>query len=307
MQRSHRQTVTFLQRRMAEVGIRPDARHGQNFLVDLNLLDVIVREADLQPNDVVLEVGTGMGSLTTLMAPKAGAVVTVELDANLHQLAAEELVEFTNVTMLRQDVLRNKNNIHDNVLQAVADKLAEIPDSRFKLAANLPYSIATPLISNLLHPPLVPSSMTVTIQKELADRITAVPSTKDYSALSIWVQSLCDATTLRVLPPGVFWPRPKVHSAIIQIVPREDKRARIVDLAYFHRFVRALFFHRRKFLRSVLVSATKGERTKSDIDDVLSAMGFGPDVRAEQLSVEQIMELAERVRTVGQASPDLLR
>lgn len=283
--------------RFREAGFEPHARHGQNFLIDLNLLGILIDAAELGPNDVVLEVGTGVGSLTTQMAPQAGHVITVEIDQHLHQLASEELIDFDNVTMLQQDALRNKNNLHHNVLEAIRQQVEAVPGRRLKLVANLPYNVATPVISNLLEAPIVPVAMVVTIQKELADRIMAVPSTKDYSALSIWVQALCDVELLRVLPPQVFWPRPKVNSAIIKVVPREDKRARIPDLKFFHDFVRALFFHRRKFLRSVVVSAFKDQLEKSDVDEVLGRLGLGADARAEQLDIDRLLELTEAFRT----------
>lgn len=291
-----RQTVSFLRRRLNEVGLQPDKRHGQNFLIDLNLIELISRSADISEQDVVLEVGTGMGSLTGLMAPHAGHVITVEIDASLAQVATEELEPFSNVTLLQQDALRNKNNIHDTVIETVNAKLDEIPDSKLKLVANLPYNIATPLISNLLHWERTPSLMSVTIQKELADRIMAVPSTKDYSALSIWVQSVAEVELVRDLPPSVFWPPPKVNSAIICIRPQAEKRALIPDLKFYHTFVRSLFFHRRKYLRSVLNSTFKKELEKVDVDDVLGSSVFNAEMRAEQLTVEEIRELCELFR-----------
>ena len=294
--RSERQTISFLRKKMREVGIEPNRRHGQNFLVDLNLIELIAASAELDEQDVVLEVGTGMGSLTGMMAPLAGHVVTVEIDADLSALAQSELTDFSNITFLQQDVLRNKNNIHPTVFDTIKSKIDEAPDRKLKLVANLPYNIATPLISNLLHWDMTPSLMVVTIQKELADRIMAVPSTKDYSALSIWVQSVADIELVRDLPPSVFWPSPKVNSAIIRIEPKPEKRSRIVDLAFYHRFVRALFFHRRKFLRSVVKSAFKQELDAADVDDVLGNSKFTPDMRAEQLMVEEIQELGELFR-----------
>lgn len=293
---SSRQTVSFLRRRLHEVGLQPDKRHGQNFLIDLNLIELIARSAEPCERDVVLEVGTGMGSLTSLMAPDAGHIVTVEIDAGLAQIATEELEQFSNITLLQQDALRNKNNIHDQVIETVNQALDGIEDSQLKLVANLPYNIATPLISNLLHWDRTPALMAVTIQKELADRIMAVPSTKDYSALSIWVQSVADVERIRDMPPGVFWPAPKVNSAIIRIRPQPAKRSLIPDLKFFHTFVRALFFHRRKYLRSVLCSAFKRELEKAEVDEVLDTSPYNGEMRAEQLTVEEIRDLSELFR-----------
>ena len=220
-----RQTKTFLIDRFREMGIAPATRHGQNFLIDLNIHRLIVDAADLGPQDVVLEVGTGTGSFTAAMAQRAAAVVTVEIDAHLFELASEELFELPNVTMLRLDALRNKNHFDDRVAEAVGERLAEAPGRRLKLVANLPYNIATPVVSNLLLWPHVPHSMVVTIQRELADRMTARPSTKDYGALSVWIQSQCSAELVRALPPSVFWPVPKVTSAIIRLTVDPARRA----------------------------------------------------------------------------------
>ncbi|HVT29447.1 MAG TPA: 16S rRNA (adenine(1518)-N(6)/adenine(1519)-N(6))-dimethyltransferase RsmA [Lacipirellulaceae bacterium] len=294
-----RQTKTFLLERFREMGIRPATRHGQNFLIDLNLVQIIVDTAELTGDDVVLEVGTGTGSLTALMAARAAAVVTVEIDAHLFELASEQLIDLPNVTMLRLDALRNKNAIDDRVMDAVGEKLAAAPGRRFKLVANLPYNIATPLISNLLLAPHVPHSMTVTIQKELADRITAAPSTKDYSALSVWIQSQCRAKIVRILPPSVFWPMPKVSSAILRIVVDNDRRARIADLPFFHQITKALFLHRRKFLRANIVAAMKQHLDKKQVDLLLDEMGFSPDTRTEQLDVDTLIQLADRIRTLA--------
>lgn len=291
-----RQTASFLMQRFREVGLQPDKRRGQNFLIDLNLLGILADAADLGEQDLVLEVGTGLGSLTALMAERAGHVITVEIDKHLQQLAMEVLHPFDNVTLLAQDALKNKNNLHPTVIETIQQQLDVDPHRRLKLAANLPYCIATPIISNLLSTPMTPVSMTVTIQKELADRIIAKPRTKAYSALSIWIQSLCDAEILRVLPPSVFWPRPGVDSAIVQILPRAEKRARIPDVAFFHSFVRAMFFHRRKFLRSVLLSAMKNRLSKPEADRILESQKLGPDARAEQLDVDRMLSLCEAVR-----------
>lgn len=290
------QTVSFLTRRFREAGIRPDTRHGQNFLVDLNLQDLIVRTAELERRDVVLEVGTGTGALTAQIAREAAAVVSFEIDAQLHQLAREELIDVPNATLVRRDVLKNKNHFHPEVIDAVRQQMDAVPGARFKLVANLPYNIATPVVSNLLSAEIVPVRMAVTIQKELADRITAQPRTKDYGALSIWIQSQCETHVVRVLAPSVFWPRPKVESAILRMDVRPEKRDRIPDRDFFHWFVRTLFLHRRKFLRSCLCSAVKGQLDKAAVDEILGELGFAADSRAEQLDVATMLALCEAVR-----------
>lgn len=292
---ANRQTVSYLQRKFREVGLHPDSRHGQNFLIDLNLLSLLVRAAELDKHDFVLEIGTGTGSLTAQLADLAGAVLTVEIDARLHQLAAEELRARANVELLQQDALRNKNNIHPIVLQKIDEKLQAPGISRFKLVANLPYNVATPLISNLLTTPHVPQRMAVTIQKELADRMVAAPGSKDYSALSVWIQTLCTAEILRTLPATAFWPRPKVQSAFVLIVPQPKLRERVANVEAYHQFVRSLFFHRRKFLRSNLVSALKGQFDKAEVDQLMGSQGLSENSRAEELTITQFVDLFHAV------------
>ena len=138
--------------------------------------------------------------------------------------------------------------------------------------------------------------MTVTIQKELADRIVARPRTSAYGALGVWIQALCDTKIVRIMPPSVFWPRPKVDSAIIRIVSNAGKRKRIADLRFFHQFVRAIFFHRRKFLRSVLCSALKEKLSKEAVDRVMSELELGETTRADALPVETIIRLSDKFR-----------
>ena len=291
-----RQTISYLTRRFEEVGLNPNKRHGQNFLIDLNLVELLARSANLTPDDVVLEVGTGTGTLTGLLAAEAAHVITVEIDQHLHQLAQEELEDHENITFLHQDALKNKNHFATEVIETIQARMASIEGSIFKLAANLPYNIATPVISNLLRCSVLPESMTVTIQKELGDRLVAAPNSKDYGALSVWAQSLCDVSIVRIMPPTVFWPRPKVDSAIVHLVHRPDKRDSIPDIEFFHTFTRRIFFHRRKFLRSVAISTFKNMLDKPQVDSVLQERGLGPQARTEQLSVEDLQQLCEAFR-----------
>lgn len=293
---SNNQTRTYLMERFETLGIHPRGKLGQNFLIDLNLLHLLHESADLDTNDVVLEVGTGTGSLTGAMSQEAGCVVTVEVDSVMHEMAKQEHWDKNNIRFLFADILENKNRLNRHVLEIVREELARSPERRFKLCANLPYQIATPLMSNLLLTDIPPYSMTVTIQKEVGDRIVARPGTKDYGALAVWMQAQCDCRILRIMPPSVFWPRPKVDSAIVQVIYNQQKRKKIPNLQYFHEFVRALFFHRRKFIRSVLCSAFKNKLEKEAIDSVLAELNLKGEIRAETLSLKTILALSEKFR-----------
>lgn len=293
---SERQTLSYIQKRFETARIQPQTKFGQNFLIDLNLVGLIAKTAELGPRDVVLEVGTGMGSLTTLLAAQAGHVVTIEIDHYLAPLARAEFGHLENVTMLEQDALRNKNNLHPVVIETLREKVASIPGGRLKLVANLPYNVATPILSNLLDMDPWPVRMVATIQKELAQRIVAKPRTKDYSALSIWMQAQCHADIVRIMPPSVFWPSPKVESAILDIRPQKVLRNRLKDPQLFHTLIRNIFLHRRKFLRSALLSAVKPGIDKDGVDRILAKMELDGSARAEQLTPTQMIELAEFVR-----------
>ncbi len=302
---AERQTASYLNERFAAAGLRPLTRFGQNFLIDLNLLDLIARSAEMRKTDVVLEVGTGMGSLTTLLAESAGAVVTVEIDDNLAELSQSELHQYPHVKQLHIDALKNKHTLAPELMDSVRFALEALgEESRFMLVANLPYNIATPLISNLLVGDPPPARMVITIQKEMADRIVAKPGSKDYGALTVWIQAQCQAQIVRVMPPQVFWPRPKIDSAIVRIDLQPERRAALTDLRFFHETVRALFFHRRKLLRSVTCSAFKGRLSKAEVDATIERAGYTGGERTEQLDVEQIIGLTEHLRlAVTNADP----
>jgi 16S rRNA (adenine1518-N6/adenine1519-N6)-dimethyltransferase len=258
-----RQTTAYLKQLFAQVGFTIDARRGQNFLVDLNLVDLLARTAELRPDDVVLEVGTGTGALTERLAAAAGRVVTAEIDPRLAQLARDRLVDFENVTIVEGDALAAKHRLAPAVLDAVAAARAGSPAGRFMLAANLPYCVATPVISNLLALPRPFDAAVVTVQREMAERMTAAAGTADYNALSVWVGVQCRGEIVRVLPPSVFWPRPKVESAIVRLDLEPARRGRVADLGRFHAFVRDIFCHRRKLLRGVLLRMAGGKRTEA--------------------------------------------
>ena len=300
-----RQTQSYLRSLFARRGIAPQHRYGQNFLIDLNLHELIVKTAEVGPDDVVLEVGPGAGALTALMAGRGAAVVAVEIDPAMAALAAEAVAGLPNVRVLNTDALSGKATINPDVLDNVRAGLAVAPQRKFKLVANLPYSIATPIVTNLLvHPELCPSRMVLTIQLELAERMRAEPEQEAYGALSILVQALADCTIVRTLPPTVFWPRPKVDSAIVAITPRPEKRAAIADVPWFHQVVRQVFLHRRKNLRRVLHSLWRDRLTRPEIDALLETLGLTGLIRAEALNVEEFLALAERLRERLKPDPE---
>lgn len=291
MKDAARQTRSYLMKLFEDNGYHPRTDLGQNFLIDLNIVEYVVNQGEICSRDVILEVGAGTGGMTTFLAQRAARVISVELDRNMHELARISTADFSNVDLLRCDALHNKNRISDRVLECVEQALAESPDRQLKLVANLPYSIATPLISNLVATELPWVRMVVTIQLELGERIVARPSSSKYGSLSVWLQSQCKVKLLKRLPPNVFWPRPKVNSAVVLIRPNPRERGFIQDRTFFQDFVRRLFHHRRKLLRSVLVGMYRKQLDKPAIDELLSALRVDPRVRAEQLGVRTLVRI----------------
>src|SRR6266545_5437940 len=182
-----RQTLSYLRQLFEERGIKPKNKLGQNFLIDLNLVDLIVRTAELTPPDVAVEIGSGTGGLTARMVDHAGAVLSVEIDPNFHTLVAEALRDRTNLVLLHADALKNKNHLNPEVLHALDELRRRADGAQLKLVSNLPYAVATPVISNFLLSGLPFERMVVTVQWEIAERLLAAPGIKDYGALSVLV------------------------------------------------------------------------------------------------------------------------
>ena len=294
--RASRQTTAYLKNLFAQVGFGIDASKGQNFLVDLNLVDVVVREAGIGPRDVVLEVGCGTGVLTERLAAVAGRVVTAEIDPRLAQLARDRLIEVDNVELVEGDALASKHRMAPALLAAIEAALAASPGGELRLVANLPYCVATPVISNLLALPRPFVSATVTVQREMAERMAARAGDSSYNALSVWIGAQADAEIVRILPPSVFWPRPKVDSAIVRIVVDPVRRATITNPERFHRFIRDLFCHRRKLLRGVLVRIAGGKResgVREAVDGLFVTLGLGASARAEEIPPAGLIRLEE--------------
>ena len=287
-----RQTLSYLAELFRKHGLIPKKKLGQNFLIDLNLLEVIVRAAELTREDLVVEVGTGTGSLTARLADEAGAVFSVEIDRDFHDLARQSLGDRPNLLLVQADVLKNKNHLNPKVLDQLAELRGRFPLPRMKLVANLPYVVATPVIGNFLALDLPLERMVVTVQWELAERLWAQPGTKDYGALAVLVQSVTDVSLVRKLPPSVFWPRPQVDSAIVLIRPNPEKRTRAPELLRLRPFLRDLYAHRRKNLRGAL-AALPGRLDKKTVDLKLAELDLDGSVRAETLSIEEHWQLCD--------------
>jgi len=244
------QTKRDIQALLASAGVRPRKRHGQNFLIDGNLMRQLAQSAELEPEDTVLEVGPGTGGLTDLLLPQAGHVIAIEVDTALHGVLARRYAEASNLTLLRGDVLRRKHQFHaelEGLLLGCGEQSKDV-----KLVANLPYQVATPVVMNLLvqHPCV--RRLCFTVQAEVGARILAGPGTKAYGPLSIITQSLCRVEQLARVPATAFWPIPKVESALLRLEVGPTPFAGPEERAAFARLVRTTFDHRRKTLRSAL-------------------------------------------------------
>jgi 16S rRNA (adenine1518-N6/adenine1519-N6)-dimethyltransferase len=292
-----RQTLSYIKGLLASRRLIPKNKMGQNFLIDLNLVDLVVQTAELTKEDCVLEVGTGTGSLTAKMAELAGGVFTVELEYELYDMAKRLLGAWSNVRQLHGDALAGKNVVNPEVFEGWDRLAADLNLPRRKLVANLPYAIATPLIGNLLISDVVIERMVVMVQWELAERMTAQPNTRDYGSLAILVQALGEARIVRRIAPTNFWPQPAVDSAIVMIKPSPEKRAAVGDVKKLRVFLRDLYTQRRKHLRQALVGWPRGRREKADVDARLAKLGIDGSVRSETLSVADHIRLCEEFET----------
>jgi 16S rRNA (adenine1518-N6/adenine1519-N6)-dimethyltransferase len=303
-----RQTLSYLRHLFQERGIQPRTKLGQNFLIDLNLLDLVLRSAELSADDLVLEVGSGTGGLTMRLLEQAGAVVSVEVDSAFHSLTEEAVATHfhlfppesgrpgtrqENVRLLHTDVLAGKNTLRPEVMQSVRELAEQAGAKNVKLVANLPYSVAVPVIANLLLSDIAVERMVVMVQWEIAERLMAPAGSHDYAALAVLVQSLTEVSLVRRVPPTVFWPRPQVDSAIVLIRPDPVRRSRVGDVKKFRNFLRDLYVHRRKNLRSALSSLPAGRLAKPEVDARLAELGIAGAVRAEKLDLEQHLRLCQ--------------
>jgi len=288
---SHPPTQTDIRQLLARAGLRPDRRHGQHFLVDGNLMRLLVAEAELESTDTVLEVGPGVGNLTELLIEGAGHVVAVEIDPQVAAIARERLAAAANLDLLVTDILANKHTVAPSVLGTVRRR-REALGGAVKLVANLPYQAATPLMAELVQADPPPERLVFTVQEEVAARLAAEPGTSEYGPVGVLVQALAEVKVLRRLGPSVFWPRPQVWSAMVRIRPSAARRARIADLAVLRRTIEGLFGHRRKRAARSLSLADPSGASPQEWAARLRAVGLDPDARGETYSVDEIVRLA---------------
>lgn len=261
-------------------------KFGQNFLVDSSILDRIIESAQITKEDCVLEIGPGIGTMTQRLAEEAGAVVAVEIDRNLLPVLADTLSAYENVTVINADILKLDLN------RIVEEHNGGRP---IKVVANLPYYITTPIIMALFEKKVPLHSVTIMVQKEVADRMRVGPGTKDYGALSLAVQYYAKPEIVTKVPAGCFMPKPNVDSAVIRLTRYEKPPVEVEDEAWLFAVIRASFNQRRKTLANGLANAGYPGISRRQVEEVLAAMGLAATVRGETLTLEQFAELSNRL------------
>ena len=285
------QTKTKIQQLLASAGVEPNKRLGQNFLIDLNLLELLLKSAHITRNDVVLEVGTGTGSLTTALAKQAGKVIAVEFDKNLARITADQLVSVDNVEIINTDVLENKNTIDHKVIEALEATCNDFY-GKLLLVANLPYSVASPVMMNLIFGPVVADSMIVTVQKEVAERMVAEPGHDNYGILSIFMAATGRVKMIRKLSPKVFWPQPQVESAMIRFDRDKKKIARMYSVEIFKEVVNLFMAHRRKMIKACVKFADGDLAKVHNWPDIFEHAFIEPQHRPEELTADNYIAMA---------------
>jgi len=281
---------------LREHDIRLKKRLGQSFLIDHNLLDFIVRSACVGETDLALEIGAGTGLLTRHLAEAAGRVVAVEIDPELAELCREHTEGLDNVTLLVCNALVSKTALNPEIVRAVQGAATSGGPAALKAVSNLPYAGAAAVIEALLEGPLRPELVVCTVQKEVSDKLAAGPGSKDYGPPAVIAQAHARIEELRVLNPRVFFPEPKVSSAVVRLTPTDEMLRKIHNYGIFSEVVRSLFSHRRKKAVSALALAERFAMPREKLARALAGAGIGEEVRADALSVEQIVRLANELQ-----------
>lgn len=258
-------------------------KFGQNFLIDTHVLDKIIAAAHITEDDLVLEIGPGIGTMTQYLCEHARQVVAVEIDKNLIPILEDTLSEYDNVKVIQNDILKVDIN-------EIAEK--ENGGRPIKVVANLPYYITTPIIMGLFESHVPIENITVMVQKEVADRMQVGPGTKEYGALSLAVQYYAEPYIVANVPPNCFMPRPKVGSAVIRLTRHKENPVEVKDEALMFRLIRASFNQRRKTLVNGLTNSPEVQASKEEILAALEEMGVSATVRGETFGLEEFATLA---------------
>ena len=265
-------------------------KFGQNFLIDTHVLEKIISAAGITEEDFVLEIGPGIGTMTQYLASAAREVCAVEIDKSLIPILEDTLKDYDNVTVINQDILKV------DIAELAREKNQGKP---IKVVANLPYYITTPIIMGLFESHVPVESITVMVQKEVADRMQMGPGTKDYGALSLAVQYYAEPYIVANVPPNCFMPRPKVGSAVIRLTRHKEPPVRVKDEKLLFAIIRASFNQRRKTLANGLKNYERLPFTKEEIEEAISQCGFSPSVRGEALSLKEFAMLADALWETG--------
>lgn len=258
-------------------------KFGQNFLIDTHVLDKIISAANITKDDFVLEIGPGIGTMTQYLACAAREVVAVEIDKNLIPILEDTLSEYDNVSVINEDVLKVD-------LSALAEEKNQ--GRPIKVVANLPYYITTPIIMGLFEKHVPLESITVMVQKEVADRMQVGPGTKDYGALSLAVQYYAEPYIVANVPPNCFMPRPSVGSAVIRLTRHKEMPVQVKDEQLMFKLIRASFNQRRKTLANGLKNSSELNLSKEVIEQAIEKLGKGASIRGEALTLEEFARLA---------------
>lgn len=259
-------------------------KYGQNFLIDAHVLDKIIAAAEIGPDDFVLEIGPGIGTLTQYLAESAREVAAVEIDTHLIPILKETLKSYNNVTIINEDILKV------DIAKLAEEKNAGKP---IKVVANLPYYITTPIIMGLFESRVPIDNITVMVQKEVAERMQVGPGTKEYGALSLAVQYYAEPYLAANVPPNCFIPRPKVGSAVIRLTKHKEQPVNVKDEQFMFKLIRASFNQRRKTLQNGLNNSPELNISKEKTAEALEKMGLPPTVRGEKLTLEQFARLSD--------------
>ena len=266
-------------------------KFGQNFLIDTHVLEKIMNAAQISKDDCVVEVGPGIGTMTQYLAERAGHVVAVEIDKALIPILSDTLSAYDNVEVINEDILKVDLN------RLVQEKNGGRP---IKVVANLPYYITTPIIMGLFESHVPLQSITIMVQKEVADRMQVGPGTKDYGALSLAVQYYAEPYIVANVPPNCFMPRPNVGSAVIRLDCLNRVPIEVSDEKLMFRLIRASFNQRRKTLQNGLANSPELSFSKEEIKSALEEMELSPTIRGEKLSLAQFAALADELKKIQQ-------